>query len=413
LIGVLGFGAEAGSWYVTQRHAQNAADAAAYSGALRLACTSTSCPTETQSVSYRGKEFAAQNGFCNTNDTSYPDSHCPSLQTGTSQTVAIATGAYSAGAFTTPPPSGSGNAVRAQVSQQQPAYLLKILGLSTVTIGTHAIALVNTLPKAPCVLSLTGSISFQGSPNINAGGCGLASNDTANNAINFTGGGMTLSPGIQLSAAGGCTGSATFCGSALTYQVPITNPFANLNSDLTTLCGANPTLPTTCGLSTNGACNSSSLVAYTTAAPCTNNSFKTTGNTAITLNPGVYFISGTLTLTGGSSITGSGVTFVLLPGATIDTKGGGTLTIRGPTSAPATSSLPAAFQSDASLFKYMALYDASSSAVQFGGTASAFLAFQPVSQHCRLCHQPSEIKAIFPQTISGCLFTSQASARRY
>jgi Flp pilus assembly protein TadG len=64
LIGAVGLGAEAGSWYITKQHAQNAADAAASSGALRLACTisgSSSC--DTQNVDYRGKEFAAQNTF--------------------------------------------------------------------------------------------------------------------------------------------------------------------------------------------------------------------------------------------------------------------------------------------------------------------------------------------------------------
>src|SRR5260221_5790830 len=39
LIGVVALGAEAGSWYVTHKHAQNAADSAAFSGALRLSCT--------------------------------------------------------------------------------------------------------------------------------------------------------------------------------------------------------------------------------------------------------------------------------------------------------------------------------------------------------------------------------------
>ena len=39
LIGVVALGGEAGSWYVTKQHAQNAADAAAYSGALRVACS--------------------------------------------------------------------------------------------------------------------------------------------------------------------------------------------------------------------------------------------------------------------------------------------------------------------------------------------------------------------------------------
>ena len=90
----------------------------------------------------------------------------------------------------------------------------------------------------------------------------------------------------------------------------------------------------------------------------------------MTLTPGVYFISGTLTLKGGSSITGTGVTLVLLPGATFDTNGGGTITVTGPTSAPATSSLPAAFQPDASLFNGMSIYDASATAVQFGGNSN-------------------------------------------
>src|SRR5215471_5919272 len=80
LIGFVALGAEAGSWYVTHRHAQNAADAAAYSGALRLACTIAGATTcDTKSVDYRGKEFAAQNGFCNSspNDpTSYPGRTC-------------------------------------------------------------------------------------------------------------------------------------------------------------------------------------------------------------------------------------------------------------------------------------------------------------------------------------------------
>ena len=50
-------------------------------------------------------------------------------------------------------------------------------------------------------------------------------------------------------------------------------------------------------------------------------------------------------------------------------KGGATITITAPTTAPAASSLPASLQSDASLFQCMAIYDASSSPVQFGGNS--------------------------------------------
>src|SRR6202041_2674065 len=51
-------------------------------------------------------------------------------------------------------------------------------------------------------------------------------------------------------------------------------------------------------------------------------------------------------------------------------KGGSTITIAGPTSVPSTTSLPPSLQADASLFKGMGIYDASSAAVQFGGTSN-------------------------------------------
>jgi hypothetical protein len=361
LIGVTALGVEAGSWYVTRQHAQNAADAAAYSGGLWLACSlSASTCTDSQTLDYRGKEFAAQNSFCDASDTnSYPGSRCVvSLPKGTSQTVQIASLTSWNGT--------SGKFVQATVSQKQSTYLAGVLGLSTITIGATAVAKVQGLQKPPCALALTGSVSFQGSPTINAPNCGMASDDKAQDALNFTGGGMSVNLG-SLSAAGGCTGTATFCNSALTYMPPIANPFSALDAALTTMCGSNPTLPATCGLSK---CKGSDFAAYTAANPCVNDNLSTKGNTAVTLSAGVYFISGTLTLTGGSSVTGSGVTLVLLPGATINTKGGGTLTITGPTTAPSSSSLPAAFQSSASLFQYMAIYDASASAVQFGGSSN-------------------------------------------
>ena len=84
LIGVVSLGAEAGSWYVTKQHAQNAADAAAISGALRLACSisgSSNCDAA-QDYVYRGKQFAAQTLFWNAGDSPYPGSNCASLPTG-------------------------------------------------------------------------------------------------------------------------------------------------------------------------------------------------------------------------------------------------------------------------------------------------------------------------------------------
>src|SRR6478735_9169610 len=91
LIGVVALGAEAGSWYVTKQHAQNAADSAAMSGALTIAIQNSANPaiSDSQVYDYRGKQFAAQNGFCGDN-TSYPGSKCAiSLPINTTQTVQI------------------------------------------------------------------------------------------------------------------------------------------------------------------------------------------------------------------------------------------------------------------------------------------------------------------------------------
>src|SRR3954469_23159933 len=140
LIGVVALGAEAGSWYVTKQHAQNAADAAAYSGALRLECeiagqTGVAC-TDPSSVDYRGKQFAAQNAFCNTGDTTYPGSKCnPTLPTGISQTVQIASLTTWNGV--------NGNFVQATVAQRQPAYLGAVLGLAPVNIAATAVVQVH------------------------------------------------------------------------------------------------------------------------------------------------------------------------------------------------------------------------------------------------------------------------------
>ncbi|MCC8952393.1 hypothetical protein H8B02_02630 [Bradyrhizobium sp. Pear77] len=358
MIGVLALGGEAGSWYVTQQRAQNAADAAAYSGALQQACGS-SCTT-TGTFITRGKQFAAQNTFCNSGDTNYVGSKCAtSLPNGISQNVQIALLNSWGGT--------AGTYVQATVSQTQPTYLAKMVGTSTVTIGAIAVAKINSLAaNPPCVLALSGSLSFQGSPNINAQNCGMFSDSTAKNAIDFTGGGMTLTG--PLSAAGGCTGSTTFCNKAFLYQQPVKNPYTALDGALTTLCGANPSLPATCGLTT---CSGSSLVAYNSAnasTKCTNNNLHITGNTAIPLS-GVYFISGTLKITGTPTISGT-ATFILLPGATIDNKGNAVINITGPSTVPSASSLPAALQASASLFQYMSMYDASAAAVRFGGNSN-------------------------------------------
>lgn len=173
LIGAVALGAEAASWYVTKQQAQSAADAAAYSGALRLACTGGGC--DAQTVDYRGKEFAARNGFCNAKDTGYPGSAClTSLAAGVSQSVQITVGNYSGGTFAA---ASNGTAVQAVVSQTQPTYLAGVLGLSSLQVGATAVAQVNTTAAASCTSNCGCILQKDTNP---SGGTGLSMSNGAN-----------------------------------------------------------------------------------------------------------------------------------------------------------------------------------------------------------------------------------------
>ena len=176
--------------------------------------------------------------------------------------------------------------VRATVSQQQPAYLAKVLGLSTVNIPATAIAQVQILTK-PCILALTGSISFQGSPTVSSPNCGIASNSTAPNAFDFTGNG-----GININApsftAGGCSQTGgNQCNNVTTQAAKVPNPLSGLDSAMSSLTTSN----------FSGTCRTmrryhARMKAY---ARCYNDTPVTTSAASLsgTLN-GTYFFNGTV-----------------------------------------------------------------------------------------------------------------------
>jgi hypothetical protein len=328
LIGVVALGGEAGSWYVTKQHAQNAADAAAYSGGLRLRCSKIAAQpggvcTDTNSVDYRAKQSAAQNAFCNAGDTSYLGSKCTSPPTGTSRAVQI----------DQPTPIR----VRAIVSQQQPAYLAKVLGLSTVNIGATAIAEVGEYPKLPCILALKGSVDFQGSPTVSSPSCGIASNSPASNAIGFTGNGG-LDVDVPTYAVGGCSQTGgNQCDNVTTYAAPVPNPLSGLDSAMSSLKTSDFS-----GKKMSG----SSYDSYEKCG-CYNGGNKTlTGS----LN-GTYFFTGGKVDIG--NVTGT-ATLVLFGNATLSKiTGNPTITLTAQTN----PQVPPALSSVSSLMKDLLIYD--------------------------------------------------------
>ena len=220
LIGVVALGGEAGSWYVTKQHAQNAADAAAISGGWSLVCSKNaekgvSC-TDTN-WDYRAKQFAAQRVLQRGRHLLPRLQLCHLASRRKTQTVQI--------------DQPTGDRVRANVSQQQPVYLAKVLGLfpgGTIDIRAQAIAEVQTWTN-PCILALSGSASFQGSATVNSPNCGIASNSKTSNAFDFTGnGGLNINAPSY--AAGGCSQTGgNQCDNVNIYASPVPNPLSGLD----------------------------------------------------------------------------------------------------------------------------------------------------------------------------------------
>ena len=339
LIGFVALGAEAGSWYVTKQHAQNAADAAAYSGGLQLACSiglsGVACP-DTHSVDYRGKQFAAKNGFCNTGDTSYPGSRCvASLPSGTSQAVTIDIGTYNAGTWTT---DASGQFVRAIVDQQQPVYLAAVLGFSTVNPGATAIARVNQV-KQLCGLGLgkysgsgspTSALVFAGNESLSGNGCGFQSDNTVKFSSVPT---FTSGTGWSVYASQGCQNGGT-CDPGIPHNFSMP-PAANPLTRLDTLTFSAVTMSTPGGSGNpcggNGNANISAsdppcVVAPNTSTTAYRGNLNVTGGSATSQVVGTYFFNGSTVSVGGGTITlGQGTYY--FNGGGLSVSSTGTLTL--------------------------------------------------------------------------------------
>ena len=329
LIGVVALGAEAGSWYVTKQHAQNAADAAAISGGLRLACSisgSSTCDT-TQDYVYRGKQFADKNKFCDPRDTSsYLCVNSP--PTGTSQTVQI--------------DQPTGDRVRAIISQHQPVSgLTKLLGLfpGGIDIGAQAIAKVQQ-PKELCGLGLgrysgsgspTSALSFAGSAALSGNGCAFQSDNTVKyaSAPSFNG------TGWAVYASNGCVNSGT-CDPGVPYNYyspPAANPLARLDTvsfntvTMSTPGGSGNPCTGGSGNANVGGSDPPCIVAPNTSTTSYKGNLNvTSGGTATSPAGGTYFFNGSTLSVGGATINlGSGTYY--FNGGNLSAGSGGTLTL--------------------------------------------------------------------------------------
>lgn len=280
LVALLGIGALAidiGLLWSTRRQMQSAADAGAMAGADAIAISASSA-----NVASSAKTATAQNGFTDGSTT-----------TRSSKTVSVAVNnPPAAGAFAT-----NSNAVEVTVSQVQPTYFMRVLGLSSVPVISDAVAI--TVSGGSCVYALdpsaAGTITVSGTGTLNSQ-CGIYDNSDSGTALTVSGGGTVTAPLV------GVVGGTSVNGGGST---PPSTGIAAFGDPLAWV--PEPTVPTCSSYSTTNINTSQTLYPGEYCG-----GLKLNAGVSVVFSPGTYIMNGGgLTVVGGATASGSSVTFFL------------------------------------------------------------------------------------------------------
>jgi hypothetical protein len=300
LIGFAGLTTDVGLWLFAHQTMQSAADSGAVSAGTAYAVANAN------NLTIQASAVTSYYGFVNgVNGVTVTVNRPP--QSGSHQ--------------------GSSNAVEVIVQQPQARYLSKLWGSGQVNVQARAVALASG--GLACVLALDatapGAITAQGSTNVNLNACSLFSDSNSSTSI-ADGGSATVSA-FSVGAVGLVSGasSMTTTFGVTTGDAPLPDPYASVSFPAFSGCDQhNYTAKTTVTLNPGVYCGGISLNA----------------SANVTLNSGTYYLDqGSLSVNGGATLTGSGVTLVFTSNngnnyATATINGGATVNLSAPTSGP-------------------------------------------------------------------------------
>jgi Putative Tad-like Flp pilus-assembly len=279
LLGAAALAVDIGDLWTTRRLMQSAADAGAVAGADEIAIGGNST-----AITAAAKDAASHNGFAD-----------GGTRPGTSNTITVA--------VHNPPTSGpyaaNFNAVQVDVSQTQPTYFMKVLGMQSVPVSTTAVAV--TLGSGSCVYSLdpsaSGATTVGGTAAVNSA-CGLYDNSSSSSALTVSGGGTITAPLV------GVVGGTNVNGGGST---PPTTGIAQFGDPLAYIAapsiGANPC---------PGGFHTQNISGAISAPQTFCGGIHINGGNSVTFSPGLYIIDGGgITIDGGATVSGTGVTFYL------------------------------------------------------------------------------------------------------
>lgn len=203
-----------------------------------------------------------------------------------------------------------------------PMYFLSMVGMNQIPVSATAAAKVGQptgLPVCVGVLDPTSqsAVSASGSAALNASPCNVWINSSSKSSVTLSG--SATIKGAKNCFVGGVSSSSS---------VPITPTPTSCGAFKDPFAGINPTTPASCtfsNFSRSGGTNNLTPGVYCGGINIS--------SASATLQPGLYVLrNGSLTLSGGSSISGDGVVFVLEGTSTINLSGAANVHLTAPTS---------------------------------------------------------------------------------
>ncbi|MDE3136744.1 MAG: hypothetical protein KGL59_09225 [Acidobacteriota bacterium] len=366
LLGVMGLAIDMGVLRYDKRLQQTAADAAAVAGAANLPYDGAG----SSGVTTAARVASAQNGF-----TDGSSATCGAPPTN------LALYAVQVTVCNPPidgPHTGDSNYVESYVSEGQPTFFMKVMGVSTKTVTARAVATDKggdvsggcLITLGPPQASIEG-VNINGSATLNAPNCGIEDNgdfNTKGNKLIVNAQSFGVSGGWNSSGPGGtvtCSGSTANCpatGAGAAFDPLTTYKTNSPCTDGTYTCTecplgynctvSDPAITINGGSTCGTGCTYDSTTSTYTIVPGIYSSITITGAGStpnVVFEPGVYVVDGSglcsssgaacFNETGNANIStgtgtanGGGLTFYFINNSTVNITGTPTLTLIAPSS---------------------------------------------------------------------------------
>jgi len=301
-------GIEVTSWSVTKLELQRVADLSAWAGVAKYAASQNS-----QAAAYAAADLAEINGISTTATRTWNATTLTA--TDNLITAQVVSGVQD--------PTAKAVKVTVQRTVAKTLSLIFPSSATSMTISATATAELGPLGPQPCITALTGgigtNISVTGNANLVTNNCSVRSN--AN--ISQSGGASINAAGVY---AAGTIASTGICCNLHPNSGQISDPYANYSPIQNALNLLAPGAGTAVSVQSN---------ASQTLNPGTYSSFDVQGK--LLLNPGLYIVNGNISTGAQSQLSGNGVTIVT--SGTLSTTGGTSLTLTAPGTNPTGSAV--------------------------------------------------------------------------